>query len=74
MKSLVCSLTLYCYAAFPAIGGDSSEMLRERLLFCSQFVIEDPGPTITHNSERYCCRFANRGHDCHIVDWDKKYS
>jgi hypothetical protein len=73
MKGLVCLLMLYCHAAFPAIGADSAELLRERQLFCSQFVIEDPGPAIIHDSTRYCCRFANWDHDCHVIDWDGKY-
>jgi hypothetical protein len=73
MKILVCSLVLCCCAAASATGADSAEMLRDRLLFCSQFVIEDPDPAIVRDSTRYCCRFANRAHDCHVNDWDDNH-
>jgi hypothetical protein len=29
-----------------AVGGDAGEMLRDRLIFCNQFVIEDPDPAV----------------------------
>ena len=74
MKGLDCSLMLYCHAALPAIGADSVERLRERHLFCSQFVIEEPGPAIIHDPTLHCCRFANWDHDCHVIDWGERYS
>jgi hypothetical protein len=69
---VVCSLMLSCFTAVSALAGDSAEMLRDRLSFCRQFVIEDPDPAILRDST-LCCRFGNRGHDCHVPDWEKKY-
>ena len=70
---IVCPLMLTCMTAVSALAGDSAERLRDRLIFCSQFVIEHPYPTIVPDSTQYCCRTANRIHDCHIHDWDEKY-
>jgi hypothetical protein len=42
MKNFICALFLSCVAAAPAIAGDAGEMLRDRLTFCSQFVIDHP--------------------------------
>ena len=70
---IVCSLMLSCFTAVSALAGDSAEMLRDRLSFCRQFVIEDPDPVILRDSTLYCCRFGNRVHDCHVHDWDNKY-
>jgi hypothetical protein len=71
MKNFICALMLSC-AAVPAIGGDTGEMLRDRLIFCNQFVIEDPGPAVIAESLFFCCRFAHQGHDCHVLDVDDR--
>ena len=69
MKNFVCSLLLSCAVA-PAIGGDAGEMLRDHLIFCSQFVIDHPDPAVIRESPSSCCRFGFRGHDCHVLDVD----
>jgi len=66
---IVFSLMLSCFTAASALAGDSAEMLRDRLIFCNQFVIEDPYPPIVQvfpDSTDYCCRLGNRVHDCHV--------
>jgi hypothetical protein len=70
---IVCSLMLTCMTAVSALAGDSAEMLRDHLIFCNQFVIEHPYPAIVRDSTPYCCRMANRVHDCHVHDWYEKY-
>jgi hypothetical protein len=72
MKNFICSLLLSCVAAAPAIGGDAGEILRDRLIFCNQFVIEEPGPAVSRESLFFCCRFGHRGHDCHVPDVDDR--
>ena len=73
MKTLVCMAILCCCAASSAFGRDSAERLRERLLFCSQFVIEDPGPVTVQGSAYDCCRLAKPIQDCHLTDREEKY-
>jgi len=70
---VVCSLMLSCFTAVLASAGDSTEMLRDRLIFCNQFVIEHPYPVLLRDSPQYCCRMPKRVHDCHAQDWDVKY-
>jgi hypothetical protein len=72
MKNFTCSLMLSCVAAAPAIGGDAGEMLRNRLIFCNQFVIEHPDPAVITQPPFSCCRFGRRGHDCHVLDVDDR--
>jgi hypothetical protein len=74
MKGLACSLTLCCCAVSSASGGDSAEMLRERLMFCSQFVIEEPAPAIAKDSINNYGGFIHRTYDCHLLDWNDKSS
>jgi hypothetical protein len=42
-----------CMTAVSALAGDSAEMLRDRLIFCNQFVIEDPYPAIVRDTTPY---------------------
>ena len=70
---IVYALMLTCTTAVSALAGDSAEMLRDRLIFCNQFVIEHAESPIVRDSTQYCCRPANRIHDCHAHDWDEKY-
>jgi hypothetical protein len=74
MKILIFLLMPCCYATCSAFGRDSAEMRRERLIFCGQFVIEEPGPAIVPDSTHECCRFAHRIHNCHLMDWEENYS
>jgi len=69
----ICTLMLTCMTAVSALAGDSAEMLRDRLIICNQFVIEDPYPAIVQDSVQYCCRMTNRTHDCRTQDWGEKY-
>jgi hypothetical protein len=73
MKNLVCLLLLCCCAASSAFGRDTAEKLRERFIFCNQFVIEDPGHVVVLDSTYDCCRFANLIHDCRLIDREEKY-
>ena len=72
MKNFICSLLLSCIFAAPAIGGDAAEMLRDRLILCSQFVIDHPDPGVIRESPSFCCRFGFRGLNCHVLDIDDR--
>ena len=67
MKNLFCLLMLCCCTASSALGRDSAERLREHLIFCSQFVIEDPGLVVVLDSTHDCCGLANAIHDCYLI-------
>jgi len=74
MKGLACLLILFCCAISPASGRDSAEVLRERLTFCSQLVIQEPAPPSVQNSTSNYGRFIARTYDCHLLDWDDSSS
>src|SRR5579859_3279319 len=56
LNTIICSLGLNCLALGAAIAGDAAERLRDRFIFCSQFVIEEPAPPVFWDSARDCCR------------------
>jgi hypothetical protein len=61
---VVCAVVLSCTYAVSALAKDSAEMLRDRVIICNQFVIEDPYPAIVPDSTQYCCRMVTRTRDC----------
>jgi hypothetical protein len=74
MKILACLLMLCGYAASPASGRDWADALRERLNFCSQFIIEDPGPVMGRDSALDYGLSSSRIYDCPPVNQDDKYT
>jgi hypothetical protein len=72
MKNLVFLLMLCGWVASSAFGRDSAERLRERMIFCSQFVIEDPGSVALQDTTHDCCRLAKPIHDCRLIDRQEK--
>jgi hypothetical protein len=74
MKIFVGSFVMNYLIAGSAMGGESQEMPRQRLLLCSQIVIEHSYPAIFWDFTEFpelavCCRMSNRVRDCHIYDW-----
>ncbi len=74
MKILACLLMFCGSAASSASGRDSAEALRERLNFCSQFVIEDPGLGMARDSMLDDGLSSSRIYDCSPVDRDDRYA
>jgi hypothetical protein len=54
--------------ASAAIARDAKEVLRDHLAFCSQFVIQDPDPSIVLNYMHDCCALSQNIRDCHMYD------
>jgi hypothetical protein len=55
--------------ASAAIARNTKEKLRDNLAFCSQFVVQDPDPSIVLNDILDCCAFSQNVRDCQASDW-----
>jgi hypothetical protein len=64
----VYALMLTSLTAVSASAGHTAKM-RDRLVFCEQFVIADAYPAVRWPSAQYCCGAAPRVHDCRTQDW-----
>jgi hypothetical protein len=71
MKILVCALMLSCFVASTAAAEDSQQMIRDRLVLCSQFEIRDLDALLILDSSRYCCGIGTRFRACHDHEWDE---
>jgi hypothetical protein len=69
MKGAIPLLVLSNLVVAPiAIATDVKEVLRDHLAFCSQFVIQDPDPSIVLDYMHNCCALSQNVHDCHMYD------
>ena len=76
MKILACLLMLCCFTAVSASAGDSTEILRQRLIFCDQFLIEHPYPAILRGLTGFVGStggVGNRVHDCYLDAQHRDY-
>ena len=62
---VICSLILSCFTAVSASARDSTEMHRDRINLCNQFVIEEARPMIQGTAVYRI--------DCHALGWDETY-
>jgi hypothetical protein len=75
MKILACLLMLCCFTAVSS-AGDSTEMLRQRLIFCDQFLIEHPHPAVLRDLTGFVDStggVGNRVHDCNLDAQHRDY-
>jgi len=70
---IVCTVIFSCLAAISALAADSEARLRERLIVCNQFVIEESGMSAIPDSSRHCCRTVNEPRDCQVNDLAEKH-
>jgi len=70
---IICSVTLSCLTAVSAFAGDSDDKLRDRLIVCNQFVIEETGISAIPDASRYCCGARSWRRDCHVSGSAEKY-
>ncbi len=69
MKVVISLLVLSNIFGVPAaVARDAKETLRDRVEFCSQFLIHDPDPSVVLNQMRDCCSFSRNVHDCQLYD------
>jgi hypothetical protein len=70
MKIAIALLALGATCAAPAaIAGDAKELLRDKIAFCSQFVINDPDSGILFDYMRDCCPYSRNLGECSMYGW-----
>jgi hypothetical protein len=69
MKFVIVFLISSDFITSTAIAREAKELLRDELVFCSQFVIQDPDPRIVLDHMRDCCIYSRNARDCRMYDW-----
>jgi hypothetical protein len=53
-----------------ATARSARDMLRDEIVFCSQFVISDPDPVVVLDFMRECCAYSRNTRDCRLYEWE----
>jgi hypothetical protein len=53
-----------------ATARSAHDMLRDEIVFCSQFVISDPDPVVVLDFMRECCAYSRSLRDCRMYEWE----
>jgi hypothetical protein len=70
MKTFIASIAVTLLCAAAATARDARDMLRDEVVFCSQFVIADPDPAVVLDFMRECCAYSRNIRDCRMYEWE----
>jgi hypothetical protein len=70
MKTFIALIAVVLFFASAASARNARDMLREEIVFCSQFVITDPDPAALLDFMRECCAYSRNIHDCRMYEWE----
>ena len=53
-----------------ATARSARDMLRDEIVFCSQFVTSAPNPVVVLDFMRECCAYSRSLRDCRLYEWE----
>jgi hypothetical protein len=70
MKTLIALIAVSQFFASAATARSARDMLRDEIVFCSEFVISDPDPAVVVDFMRECCAYSRNIRDCRMYEWE----
>jgi hypothetical protein len=70
MKTFIALIAVSLFFASAATARNARDMLRDEIVFCSQFVISDPDPVVVIDFMRQCCAYSRNIRDCRMYEWE----
>jgi hypothetical protein len=70
MKTCIALIAASVLFASAVTAKDARNMLRDEIVFCSQFVISDPDPVVLLDFMRECCAYSRNISDCRMYEWE----
>jgi hypothetical protein len=70
MRTFIALIAVGLFFASAASARDARDMLRDEIVFCSQFVILDPNPAVVVDFMRECCAYSRNTRDCRMYEWE----
>jgi hypothetical protein len=70
MKTFIALIATGLLFASAATAREARDMLRDEIVFCSQFVINDPDPIVLLDFMRDCCAYSRNIGDCRMYEWE----
>jgi hypothetical protein len=70
MKTFIALIAMSLLFASAVTARDARNLLRDEIVFCSQFVINDPDPVVLLDFMRECCAYSRNIGDCRMYEWE----
>jgi hypothetical protein len=70
MKILIALIAVSLPFASALTAREARDLLRDEIVFCSQFVISDPDPVVLLDFMRECCAYSRNIGDCRMYEWE----
>jgi hypothetical protein len=70
MRTFIALIAVGLLFASAATARNTRDMLRDEIVFCSQFVIADPDPALVVDFMRECCAYSRSIRDCRMYEWE----
>ena len=69
MKTFIALISV-CLFASAATARTAHDLLRDEIVFCSQFVLSDTDPVVMLDFMRECCAYSRNIGDCRMYEWE----
>ncbi len=70
MKPFIALIAVGLLFASAATAREARDMLRNEIVFCSQFVISDADPVVVLDFMQECCAYSRNLGDCRMYEWE----
>ena len=70
MKPFIALIAVGLLFASAAPAREARDMLRDEIVFCSQFVISDTDPVVVLDFMHECCAYSRNVGDCRMYEWE----
>jgi hypothetical protein len=70
MKPFIVLIAVGLLFASAVSAREARDMLRNEIVFCSQFVLSDTDPVVMLDFMRECCAYSRNIGDCRMYEWD----
>ena len=70
MKPFIALIAVALLLVSVATAREARDMLRNEIVFCSQFVVSDIDPVVVLDFMRECCAYSRNIGDCRMYEWE----
>jgi hypothetical protein len=70
MKIFIALIAMSLLFASAVTAREARDLLRNEIVFCSQFVTSDPDPVVVLDFMRECCAYSRNIGDCRMYEWE----
>jgi hypothetical protein len=70
MKIFIALIAMSLLFASAVTAREARDLLRNEIVFCSQFVLSETDPVVVLDFMRECCAYSRNIGDCRMYEWE----